>query len=72
MSFLFPQPPPPPSRPPVIEYKIFYNITGNLIVAMTNDTEYIVQYYTPGVYVFTVLGYNVLGDGSGSTIVVTG
>ena len=38
----------------------------------TNDTKYIVERTIRGVYLFTVLARNVLGDGDGSTIVVTG
>ena len=72
MSLLFSQPLPPSSRPPVIEYKILHNSTGILTLALTNDTGYIVEYTSPGVYQFTVLAYNILGDGNGSTIFVTG
>ena len=72
MRLLFSQPPPSSSRPPVIEYKIFHNNTGNLILAMTSDPRFDVEYTSPGVYQFTVLAYNVLGDGNESTIFVTG
>ena len=74
MSFLFSQPPPPSSRPPVIEYKIFHDITqsGKLTMTLISDPRYDVQYTSPGVYQFTVLAYNVLGDGNESTIFVTG
>ena len=72
MSFLFSQPPPPSSRPPVIEYKILHNIAGNSIETTTIDTGYTFEYGSPGVYQFTVLAYNVLGDGKQSTIFATG
>ena len=72
LSLLFSQPPPPSSRPPVIEYKILQNNTGNLAMTMTSDTQYIVEVVVPGVYLFTVLAYNILGDGKQSTIIVTG
>ena len=72
MSLLFSQPPPPSSRPPVIEYKIFHNSTGKFMPAMTSDPRYDVEYASPGVYQFTVLACNILGDGNGSTIFVTG
>ena len=72
MNLLFSQPPPPSSRPPVIECKILHNSTGILTLAITNDTSYIVEYTSPGVYQFSVLAYNILGDGNGSTIFVTG
>ena len=62
MRLPFSQPPPPSSRPPVIEYKIFRNNTGKLIPVMTSDPRYDIEYTTPGVYQFTVLAYNVLGD----------
>ena len=72
MRLLFSQPPPPSSRPPVIGYKIFHNYTGNSMETMTSDTQHIVEFTVPGVYLFTVMAYNVLGDGKQSTIVVTG
>ena len=72
MSLLFSQPTPPSSTPPVIEYKILHSNTGNFIETTTNDNEYIVEFTTPGVYLFTVLAYNVLGDGEQSTIFITG
>ena len=73
LSFLFFQPPPPSSRPPVTEYEIRHNTTGNnLTVTMTEDTEYIVEYTIPGVYLFIVLARNVLGDGNGTSILLTG
>ena len=70
MHLLFSQPPPPSPRPPVIEYKVLHNNTGNFIEATTNNTEYILEYTSPGVYQFTVLAYNNLGDRNGTTIVV--
>ena len=70
--FVLSQSPPPSSRPPVIEHKIFHNDTGSIVETTTNDTKYIVEYMAPGVYLFTVLAYNVLGDGKESSIAVTG
>ena len=72
MNFFVSQPPPPSSRPPLTEYKILHNTTGNNLTVMTEDTKYIIEYTTPGVYLFIVLAYNVLGDGNRTSIVVTG
>ena len=72
MRLLFSQAPPSSSRPPVIEYNIFHNNTGNLMETMTSDNHYVVKFTAPGVYLFIVLTYNVLGDGNESTILVTG
>ena len=66
------QPPPPSSRPPVTGYKISHNNTGNDTVSTISDTEYVVIFTGPGVYLFTVQAYNVLGDGNESNILVTG
>ena len=72
LHLLFSQPPPPSSRPPVIEYKILHNSTGILTMTVTNDTDYIVEYTSPGVHQFTVTAYNILGDGNGSIIFAKG
>ena len=42
------------------------------MLALTSDPRYDVEYPAPVVYQFTVLAYNVLGDGNESTIFVTG
>ena len=56
----------------MIEYIISHNNTGSEVVTTTNDTEYTIRFMAPGVYLFTVQAYNVLGDGKESSIVVTG
>ena len=39
---------------------------------MTSDSQYIVQFMGPGVYLFTVQAYDVLEGVKGSSIVETG
>ena len=57
------QPPPPSSRPPVTGYKIFQNITADTVVNQPNDRTFTVEDVVPGVYIFSLLAFNVLGDG---------
>ena len=72
-SFIFPfsQPPPPSSRPPVIGYKISHNVTGSEAIDQTNDTTFTVDNERPGVYLFSVLAVNVLGEGLKAEITTT-
>ena len=49
-----------------------YNITGSVMVNLTIDNNVTVEGVTPGVYLFSVLAYNILGDGSESSITVLG
>ena len=67
-----PQLPPSSSRPPITGYKVFHNGTESVTEKGTNDTEANVGFMAPGVYLFTVLAYNVLGDGKESNVAVTG
>ena len=71
-ELVFTQPPPPSSRPPVAGYKVSQNITGNVAVTSTSDTEHIVVLNGPGVYLFKVQAFSVLGDGSERHVLVTG
>ena len=66
------QPPLPSTRPPVLGYKVSYNITGSVMVNLTSDNNFTIGGVTPGVYLFTVLAFNILGDGSESSITVVG
>ena len=68
----FSQPPPPSSRPPVTGYKIFHNITGSAVVIQTSDRTFIIEGVLPGVYFFTVLAVNTLGNGKEETIFIVG
>ena len=38
----------------------------------TNDTKFVMESITPGVYFFTVLAVNVLGDGEGLNTSIVG
>ena len=72
-QFSFSQPPPLSTRPPVTGCKILQNITGSVVVNETNDTNLAFERVVPGVYLFTVLAVNVLGDGDEPyDIIVTG
>ena len=68
----FSQPPPPASRPPVLGYKIFHNTSDNVLINHTNETAFSVEGMAPGVYLFDILAFNILGDGSGSSLLVIG
>ena len=57
------QPPHPSTRPPVTGYKIYHNTTGSAMLNFTCETQFIIEGVMPGVYFFTVLAVNVLGDG---------
>ena len=63
MWTLFSQPPPSSSRPPVLGYKITHNTTGHSLVNQTSDTTFFLDELNPGVYLFSVWAFNVLGDG---------
>ena len=63
--------PPPSSRPPVTGYKISHNTTGSVVVNQTTDTNFVIENFEPGVYLFVVLATNILGDGVENRIVVT-
>ena len=69
------QPPPPSSRLPVTGYKIVHNITESVIVNQTTDTctcnTFRVDSLEPGVYLFTVLAVNALGDGAETSTLLT-
>ena len=43
-----------------------------MIMNQTNDTVFSVEDVAPGVYVFDIVAFNVLGDGHVSSLVVTG
>ena len=66
------QPPPQSSRPEVIKYQILHNITGSLMVNTTNETTYVINGVKGGVYLFTIVAVNTLGNGKGATITATG
>ena len=70
-KLFFSQPPPPSSRPPVTGYKILHNTTDSVVVNQTTDTNFTAENSEPGVYLFTVLAINILGDGVENPIVVT-
>ena len=55
----------------MIEYKISHNTTGSILVNQTNYTTFVIESVAPGVYLFTVLIVNVLGDGEEENIVIT-
>ena len=59
----FSQPPPPSTRPPVTGYKILHSTTGSVMITQTTDTKFIFESLNPGVYFFSVLATNILGDG---------
>ena len=67
VSFSFSQPPPSSSRPPVTGYRISHNITGNNTVNQTSKTDFMFEGVVPGVYFFSVVAVNVLGEGSESS-----
>ena len=71
---VFSQPPTPSSRPPVTGYRISHNTTGSVLVNQTTCTTFVIENAGPGVYVFTVLAVNILGDGEeeSTVIIVTG
>ena len=52
-------------------YKILHNTTGSVVVNQTTDTNFTVENFEPGVYLFTVLAINILGNGVENPIVVT-
>ena len=71
----FSQPLPPSSRPPVTRYKISHNTTaGSTLINQTNYTTFVVDDVVPGVYLFTVVAVNALGDGEeeSTSIIVSG
>ena len=65
------KPPSPLSRPPVIGYNISHNTTGSIVFYQTNCTILVIDDVVPGVYLFTVLAVNVLGDGKATSITLT-
>ena len=66
------QPPPPSSRPPMTRYKLAYNFTGGVMEYQTTDTNFTVENLTEaGVYMFTVLAVNFLGDGAETSKLLT-
>ena len=68
----FSQPPPSSSRPPVTGYKIIYNTTGSALITQTSETNFVINGVMPGVYFFTVLAVNVLGDGKEDRMSIVG
>ena len=56
----------------MIGYEISYNTTGSALVTKTNKTAFAFEGVAPGVYVFTVLAINIIGDGEKESITVTG
>ena len=66
------QPPPASSRPPVTGYKISHNITGSVMVIFTSETKFVIENVAPGVYFFTVIAVNVLGNGKEESMLVMG
>ena len=62
----FLQPPPPSSRPPVLYYKVYHNITD--FVNISSDTNITLSGAMAGeTYSITVIAVNVLGDGYSNT-----
>ena len=64
LAAILSQPPPPSLRPPVTGYKILHNITGVIMANQTIDTNFRVDSLEAGIYLFTVLAVNILGDGA--------
>ena len=62
------QPPPPTSRPPVKEYWIAHNTTGEVTLNQTTNSEFFFGNLPPGIYIFTLCAINLLGDGKASNI----
>ena len=56
----------------MIEYKISYNATGGVLETKTSETAFALDGVAPGVYIFTVLAINIIGDGEKDNITVTG
>ena len=72
MSWVFSQPPPDSSRPPVAGYKISHNTTGSVLVNQTNETTFSIEDVAPGEYLFAIQAFNILGHGDESSLLVTG
>ena len=70
----FPQPPLSSSRPAVTGYIVSYNSAGIINSSQTNESEFILDSVSVGVYSFTVQAINVVGVGSAGTVIanVTG
>ena len=66
--YVYVQPPPPTSRPPVEGYWIAHNTTGQVTMNQTRDSEFFVGNLPPGIYFFTLWAINLLGDGEASNI----
>ena len=66
------QPPPQSSRPEVIEYLVWHNITGSLRVEPTSETTCVFEGVEVGVYLFILIAYNAIGYGNVAVISVTG
>ena len=50
-----------------IGYKIRYNANDTVMESSSNDTEFELVGLPAGVYLFTVLAFNILGDGKEET-----
>ena len=51
-------------------YKISHNTTGSVLVNQTNYTAFVVESATPGMYLFTVLAVNTMGDGTHENVII--
>ena len=63
-KYLFSQPPPPSSRPPVTGYKVSHNITGVFTEEHTSDTTLSFESLSYGYYFFFLWAVNTLGEGA--------
>ena len=66
--YVFVQPLSLTSRPPVKEYGIAHNTTGQVTLNQTRESEFFVGNLPPGIYLFTLWAINLLGDGETSNI----
>ena len=62
------QPPPPSTRPPVIQYTISYTSYETVQMNVTSDTEFDIEITFANILILTVSALNVLGKGEGNDI----